>query len=308
MKRIVSIGECMIELSDAPARRGGPLMRRAYGGDTLNTAVYAARCLAGRPARVDYVTALGDDPFSDEMMQAWRDEGVGTELVLRLQSRRPGLYLIRTDAAGERSFYFWRSAAAARDVIRVWGAETLAERLSDADLLYFSGISLAILDPESRAALLLVAQRLRERGAMVAFDSNHRAILWESPAVAADWIGCAWQIATLALPTFEDEQALFGDRDPEAVASRLQALGVSEVVVKQGSEPCLVAEGEARERVPCDVDFKPVDTTGAGDSFNAAYLVERLFGASPSEAAAAGHRLAARVVGAPGAIVPRDSA
>src|SRR3546814_5301015 len=127
MLRIASIGECMVELSES-AEAGAPAagrMQRTFGGDTLNTAVYLARCLrqsaaqppatvhpaAVHPAAVHYVTALGDDPFSDEMLTTWQREGIETRLVARLPGRLPGLYIIRTDAAGERSFHYWRSAA-----------------------------------------------------------------------------------------------------------------------------------------------------------------------------------------------------
>src|SRR4051794_13817570 len=104
MAGIASIGECMIELRQMP---DGSLTR-FYGGDTLNTAVYLARL----GAAVDYVTALGDDPLSDEMIAGWRDEQIGTTRVVRLAGKLPGLYMIETNSAGERRFYHWREASA----------------------------------------------------------------------------------------------------------------------------------------------------------------------------------------------------
>ena len=305
MTWIVCLGECMIELSDAPGAARGevPRMRRAFGGDTLNTAVYAARC-AGRSARVDYVTALGDDPFSAEMIAAWSAEGVGTDLVLRLPGRRPGLYMIRTDAAGDRSFFYWRSDAAARETIRAWGADALAERLAGCDVFYYSGISLGILDDESRAGLLSVAGRLRAGGAMVAFDGNYRPALWDSADAARSWAARACASASVVLPSFDDERTLFGDPDPEATADRLAALGVAEAAIKRGGAPCLVVADGARDWIAPEPGPPPVDTTAAGDSFNAAYLVARVRGAAPGDAARAGHALAAKVVAAPGAIIP----
>ena len=67
MTGVASIGECMIELKQA----GGGLYSRGYGGDTLNTAVYLARL----GVEVDYITALGDDPLSDEMIAGWAGGG-----------------------------------------------------------------------------------------------------------------------------------------------------------------------------------------------------------------------------------------
>ena len=108
MKRLAFIGECMIELRDADST-GDSTMHRTFGGDTLNSAIYAVRCLKSSDAALEYVTILGDDPFSSEMLATWRAEGVGTELVTHLGGALPGLYAIRTDTAGERSFHYWRS-------------------------------------------------------------------------------------------------------------------------------------------------------------------------------------------------------
>ncbi|GAB4358686.1 MAG: sugar kinase [Kiloniellaceae bacterium] len=302
MARIASIGECMIELSEA-ADTGGQ-MRRTFGGDTLNTAVYLARCLRGADAAVHYVTALGDDPFSAEMLAAWQQEGIDTGLVFRLPGRLPGLYIIRTDAAGERSFHYWRSAAAARELLRAEQAETLAGALSGFDLVYLSGITLGILDAESRQRLFALLEALKHAGCRIAFDTNYRPRLWQSRAEAQEAVSRVLALAAVALPTFDDEAALFDDGSPAATARRLHALGVEEVAVKCGSAPCLVSRGGRSAGVAGEAVARPVDTTAAGDSFNAAYLAARLGGEEPEAAAAAGHRLAARVIAHKGAIIP----
>ena len=118
MASVACIGECMVELRQAQGGQyagqavgqGGGLYSRGFGGDTLNTAVYLARL----EVKVDYLTALGDDALSDEMMAAWTAEGVGTRRVLRLPGKLPGLYMIQLDAKGERQFFHWRDSAAAR--------------------------------------------------------------------------------------------------------------------------------------------------------------------------------------------------
>ncbi|MGF1592154.1 MAG: sugar kinase [Kiloniellaceae bacterium] len=302
MLRIASIGECMIELSDTAAADGG--MRRTFGGDTLNTAVYLARSLRDSAAEVHYVTALGDDPFSDEMLAGWQAEGVNTGLVVRLPGRLPGLYIIRTAASGERSFHYWRSAAAARELLCDGRPETLADGLAGFDLVYLSGITLAILEGESRERLLTLLARLRDGGVRIAFDTNYRPRLWPDRATAQEAVARTLRFADVALPTFEDEATLFGDPDPEATAVRLHGLGVGEVAVKRGGEPCLISLEGRQAWVPGESVAHPVDTTAAGDSFNAAYLAARLTGETAEVAARAGHRLAARVIATRGAIVP----
>lgn len=300
----------MIELSESAAAPGGALqesaaaMTRTFGGDTLNTAVYLARSLPGGAGAVSYVTALGKDPFSEEMIAAWRAEGLRTDLVARLPDRLPGLYIIRTDAQGERTFHYWRSAAAARAMLEEDAATRLADSLAGFDLIYLSGITLGILDADSRARLHALLERLRESGSRIAFDTNYRPRLWCDRAEAQEAVRRTAASADIALPTHEDEAALFGDPSPEATAERLHGLGVGEVVVKCGNSPCLVSLEGQQHWVGGETVERPVDTTAAGDSFNGAYLAARLTGADAPEAAAAAHRLAGRVITIKGAIIP----
>jgi 2-dehydro-3-deoxygluconokinase len=297
-KRVACIGECMIELNET---EGGAL-QRAFGGDTLNTAIYLARCLKGTGIAVDYVTALGDDPFSAEMIEAWRREGVGTEAVVRLPGKLPGLYLIRTDEVGERSFHYWRSAAAAREMFAAACIDEVRGALVGSDLVYLSSITIAILGDEGRQTLLGTLDRLRDAKGKVAFDSNYRPALWPDPNAAVWWMTEVLRRTDVALPSFEDEANLFADPSAEATAERLHGLGVGEVVVKNGPEPCFVSAPEFRGPVAAERVVRPIDTTAAGDSFNAAYLAARLKGNTPEAAAKEGHALAARVICQPGAI------
>ncbi|MDP6708374.1 MAG: sugar kinase [Alphaproteobacteria bacterium] len=298
--RIAAIGECMIEL----AERGDGTAALDFGGDTLNTSVYLMRVGAAQGIAVDYVTALGDDPYSEAMLAGWRAEGIGADLVARLPGRLPGLHTIRTDDAGERSFYYWRSAAAARELLSAGDPDRLARALPTYDLLYLSGITLSILDPESRNRLLDIIDAARRAGARVAFDSNYRPRGWTDAASAREQMTAMYGRVDIALPSLDDERALYGDGDAEAVARRLAGLGVAEIVVKDAAGACLVRLGEAQWTVPTESVSAVVDTSAAGDAFNAAYLAARLRDAAPEAAARAGHRLAAAVIQHRGAVIP----
>ena len=294
MARIVVFGEGMLELS-----RANDLWRLGYGGDTLNIAVHLARF--GRD--VAYVTALGSDPFSTELRAAWSGEGIDTSLILTDPDRNPGLYAITTDAAGERSFTYWRGESAARRLFALPGAARVAAKAERADLLIFSLISMAVLPPDGREALFDLCRRVRARGGRVAFDGNYRARLWSGADEAGAARDRALGLADIGLPTLEDEAALSGAVDPAAVHDHWSGLGVGEVVVKLGGRGCLV---ERDRLVPPPALLAPVDTSGAGDAFDAGYLHARLGGADPAEAALAGHRLAGWVVMRPGAAPPVD--
>ncbi|MBV9522981.1 MAG: sugar kinase [Alphaproteobacteria bacterium] len=299
--RIASIGECMIELNQrAPAS-----FALAYGGDTLNTAVYLARVNPRARLAVDYVTALGDDPYSEAMIAMWRREGVGTEQVSRLPGKLPGLYLIRLDEKGERRFFYYRSAAAVRELFSDPSTLPRLAALPEYDLVYFSAVTLSVLSDAARQRLFEALDAVRKAGRRVAFDSNYRPAGWPDAETARQVIGGFLARVDIALPTFEDEARLFGDPDPAATADRYAARGVGEVAIKLGGAGALIASAAARRVLPVPEPVEPVDTTAAGDAFNAGYLSFRLAGRAAAEAAFAGHLLAAAVIRHPGAIVPR---
>jgi 2-dehydro-3-deoxygluconokinase len=304
MIKIACIGECMIELFE-DAASGPGTMRRTYGGDTLNSAVYLARELAGSDALVHYVSLLGDDPYSAEMLGGWAAEGIDNSLTERLPGALPGLYMIRVDERGEREFLYWRDRAAARRLFVTEGAGATLAALSEFDWLYFSGITLAILSAEGREKLMNLCETVRKRGGQVAFDTNYRPRLWSDRDVAREIIGQAWRHASIALPTFEDEVALFADADAAATVTRLRDAGCGEIAIKRGADPCIVATQDAISEVAAHRVARVIDSTAAGDSFNAAYLAARVSGKRPSAAVQAGHALASHVIGQRGAIIRR---
>lgn len=296
MTRVASIGECMIELSTA----GDGLLSRAWGGDTLNTAVYLARL----GVAVDYVTALGDDPWSDEMLRGWVAEGVGTDMVVRLTGRVPGLYIITTDEAGQRRFNYWRDSAPARQLFDLPETERIATALSDYDAIYFSAISLSLYGEAGRERLFEALDRAREHGRRIVFDTNFRPRGWPDKALAkAAYRAALWR-ADLVMASTEDLDLLFGDGgEAELPIANERA----EVVIKLPEPAVRIHHAGKQQRISAEPVAGVVDTTAAGDSFAAAYLAARLAGAEPAEAARCGHRLAGAVVCHRGAIIPRTA-
>jgi len=300
-KQVVAIGEVMIEMARGNDGRYGT----ACGGDTFNTAVYLAR--AG--IEVAYATALGDDHYSDGIVSMATAEGIRTDLILRVPGRLPGLYMIETDKKGERRFRYWRGEAPARELFELPDWNRIAEAMMGARLIFFSGITLSLYSNTGLGRLLAVIEMARQQGAKVAFDGNFRPHGWKGDLPRTRTVFMeALKRVDVALPTFDDEAVLWGDPSPEATVERLQAFGIGEIVVKNGPNSALVAAGGRQEFVPSIEVADPVDTTAAGDSFNAAYMAARLSGENPATAATAGHKLAAEKVRHRGAIMPRNTA
>lgn len=307
--RIAVLGEGMLELArpgdggSGRDGRDGQGWQLGFGGDTLNTAVHLARF----GLATSYVTALGSDPFSDALRRDWAAEGLDIGHILTDPERLPGLYAIRTDSDGERAFFYWRSASAVRHLFSLPGIDAALQHMAEADLLYLSLITLAVIPLEAAGRVYDLCDRVRRNGGRVAFDSNYRPRLWADAEAARTAVERMAGLCDIALPTASDEAILFGTGDPAAIATRWHHLGASEVAVKLSAEGCLLSQAGDHQLVPAVTGIRPTDTSGAGDAFNAGYLQARLGGQDRAGAARCGHALAAWVITCNGALPPRSA-
>lgn len=276
----------------APANQDG-LYRQGFAGDSYNTAIYLARL----GLSVQYLTRLGDDSLSDAILKRLGDEGVDTSLIEQSDGRQPGLYLIDNDASGEREFRYWRDSSPARELF------DQPVNLQHLNAFYFSGITLAVCR-SGLDNLLALLNTLRENDCQVVFDPNYRPALWRDKEQTRDHYRAVLPLCDMALPTLEDEAQLWGTDDVSACRELYQSFGIRELVIKS---PNLTAHGFAQDsnvEIPTQT-VMAIDTTGAGDAFNAGYLSKRLTGGSLPAAIKAAQALAAKVVRHKGAIIPR---
>ncbi|MFZ0845730.1 MAG: sugar kinase [Pseudolabrys sp.] len=300
-KRTICIGEAIVEL----ARGGDGRFALASAGDTFNTAIYLAR--AG--INTGFVSALGDDPFSDAIVSLAAAEGIASDLILRAPGRLPGLALVDADGKGGRRTHYWRESAPANELFELPQWSRVAQSLLEARLIYFSGITLSLYSNVGLGRFLAAVELARKSGAKIVFDGNFRPGAWRGDLTRARTVFAeALKRVDIALPAYDDEAVLWGDPSPEATIERLQAFGVAEIAVKNGPNSALVAASGTRDSVPVPDVVTPVDPTAAGDGFNAGYLAARLSGSGPIEAAGAAHRLAGQVIRHRGSIVPRAGA
>lgn len=298
-QRLLSIGECMMELSPA----AGGLLRPAFAGDTFNTAWYARRILP-KTYGIDYFTTIGSDRVSASLIGFMHEENIGIRHVQVMPGGRLGLYMIDVDEDGERSFQYWRAGSAA---IRLADDPAkLRAAIEQAGVIHFSGITLAILPPEGRETLLAELRRAKASGATVSFDPNLRPGLWESRDLMRETCREAARAATIAFPGHDEERDSLGIETADAVLARYLDLGVSTVVVKRGSGGALLHAADETIAIPAAPAGRVVDTTAAGDSFAGTFLAGLMIGETPERSARKAAVVAAQVIGRYGALVPVD--
>lgn len=269
------------------------LYRRGFAGDTFNTAIYLAR--AG--LEVSYLTRLGDDPLSDMIVELAGTENINCDLIERCPGQQPGIYLIDNELDGERHFTYWREQSPARELFDYLPA------LPDFDAFYFTGITLAVCR-SGLENLLGLLRELGQGGATVIFDPNYRPHLWQNQEQAREHYQQVLPLCDIILPTLDDERALWGIETIAACRDHYAKPGPRELVIKGADLTAHVFDESGEFSQQAD-EVDAVDTTGAGDAFNAGYLAHRLRGAGIDVAVTAAQKLAALVVQYPGAIAPR---
>jgi 2-dehydro-3-deoxygluconokinase len=300
MQKVVLLGECMLELRQAVQ---GHTMHRSFAGDVFNTAVYLKRAFENH--QVSFMTGLGQDVISKELIQNCKDERLNTDLVKLSTSHNPGIYLVQTDEQGERSFLYWRENSAARQIMKLLDDEA-RKTVFQANLFFFSGISLAILAPEDRAAFWRFLSELQNAGVTIAFDPNYRSRLWHSEDEARQQFNLAFAASSIVLPGIEDFTTLYGLKELNEIVTFCQPFNIKELVIKNGPNSVFYRTEHGESSLPIEAVNNVVDTTSAGDSFNGVYLGARLADFDIKDAIALAAKAAGVVIQYPGAIVPKD--
>ena len=293
--KILSVGECMAEFS--PDEQLGKF-NLGFAGDTFNTAWYIANNYSDINSA--YFSKVGDDELSDRMLKFMSDNRVDTTHVKKVSGSTIGLYLISL-VNGERTFSYWRNNSAA--TLLGQNITDFKHAVKKQDMIYFSGITLAILDPSSRSNLFTCLKSARRAGKKIAFDPNLRPKLWSDKKEMCDVIMTGANLSDIVLPSFEDEATWFSDADPMSTLKRYQKLGAETVVVKNAGEPVSFISNQGIGTHPVEPIDTIVDSTAAGDSFNSEILVGILRKIPLTEAIKNGANLAKKVIMGHGALI-----
>ncbi|AWL13048.1 2-dehydro-3-deoxygluconokinase [Saliniradius amylolyticus] len=298
--KILFIGECMAEFRQGEAG----VWHQAFAGDVFNTAVYMKRI--SEECEVAFASVLGRDMFSQDLRHYCEQSRLDTRWLKSHESRSCGVYFIQTDTAGERQFTYYRENSAARTLLDTFSDNDFSAIAEQVDWVFLSGISLAILSANDRSRLLEKLTDLRRQGVKLVFDTNFRPVLWESRDKAKTDIYAFMESCDLVFAGREDMASLLGREDitSQEVADLLAPLCIPELVIKAGADHVMRLTQSERQHFPVEPVGSVVDTTAAGDSFNAGYLSALLAGQPPEQRVAKGQTLAASVIQHPGAIIP----
>lgn len=289
---IVCLGEPLIEFN-RPKEGDGRTWLQGFGGDSQNVAIAAAR----QGASAGYLTGVGQDWMGDAFLDLWKSEGVDASRVTRHPTAPTGVSFVTHSVAGHKFDYLRKNSAAS-----LMTPETLAaDYIAGAKFFHLSAIGQAISD-SARQTCDAAIDAARKAGVKVSYDTNLRLRLWDLD-VARSVIDATIARCDVALPSLDDSQQLTGMQEPDAIADYYLKLGAPLVALKMGSEGVLLAAGRDRFRLPAH-RVEPVDATGAGDTFDGAFLARLLAGDDPQTAARYANVAAALSTMGYGAVTP----
>ncbi|MCG7391920.1 sugar kinase [Microvirga sp. ACRRW] len=289
---LLTFGEPMMEFAEVQ-RNGERLYLPGFGGDVSNTAVAAAR----QGAKVGIFTALGRDFFGQDFLDLWHREGIDCSSVILRKDGRTGAYFISYGAEGH-VFSYARAGSAASLITT---EELPLIQIASARILHASGITQAISESCADAVFAAI-HHAKANDTVVSYDTNLRLKLWPLERARAIIHGAS-ALSDILLPGLDDARQLTGLDRPEEICAFYLNLGSDVVALTMGKNGTMVATKERLEVIAAK-PVEAVDATGAGDTFDGAFLAEWLVHRDPFRAANYANAAAALSTLGYGAVAP----
>lgn len=295
--KIVFIGEAMLEL----VNNDDNTLKKSFAGDAYNSSVYLKRAYPDND--VSFMTSVGADVLSRSFTEELHEESINNNVIGFSPNNHIGVYMVLNDEFGERSFLYWRNDSAAKSMMT-----SLSETQLNApfNTVFFSGITLAILNSDQRSLFFSHIKKLKSDGALIIFDPNYRAKLWENEETAKRAMQSAYEVSDWLMPGVDDFAALYGLNDVESCLTFCKQFDFKELVLKQGEKAVHIINGDGVTVVQIEPSTNVVDTTSAGDAFNGVYIGARLNGNNANNATTLASYAAKQVIETPGAIMPKE--
>ncbi len=298
MKYIGSIGEVLIDFiaQERQQKDSVATFLKLPGGAPANFAVGIARL----GAKVRFFGKVSDDPFGQFLVKKLAEEGVGIEnLVTAKNGEKTSLAFVFLNASGERSFLFYRENAA--------DAALTPEELDpllfkDLQYLHFGVISL--LSEPSKSATFKAIEYCKNNGGVICFDPNIRKDLLRNEEEFRALLNAALQTVDIFYPSEKELTFILDRKMPpqKAILEIMANYPLKIVALKLGKDGCLLKSRDGFFSTIPSFEVPVVDTTGAGDGFNAGFIFGLSQGMSLEEAGILGNAVGALVVGKKGAM------
>ena len=270
---VLCLGEALIEFNQVPDDTNNTY-RSGFGGDTSNTAVAVAR----QESSSGFLSKVGNDPFGIKLLELWKREGVDCTYVLQHPEFPTGIYFVTHDENGHHFSYYRKGSAASQ----MTPEDVTADVVSQSKVLHLSAITQAISASSCETAFAAIHQA-RKSGVKISYDTNLRLKLWPLNQ-ARDVINQVVPMCDVLLPSLDDVTSLTGLQEPKKIIDYYLKLGAKLVVLKQGEQGVLVADGHNESCISGHA-VKTIDATGAGDTFDGAFLSEWIRSNDPFKAA-----------------------
>lgn len=260
---VTALGELLIDFTYAgQSTNGAALFEQNPGGAPANV-LTAVRRLGGNAA---FIGKVGRDMHGEFLEQTLQKNGIDTEGLLMDENSFTTLAFVNLDENGDRSFSFARKP----------GADTCLHLnevrfdLIESSFIFHIG-SLSLTDEPVRSATLAALHFAKEKGVIISYDPNYRAMLWKDEKTAAAQMRSVLPFADVIKLSDEELLLVTGETDPSKAASVLLAQGISCVLITCGAEGAVVSTQTGTVTSPAQ-KVKVIDTTGAGDAFMGGFL------------------------------------
>ncbi len=292
---LLSVGECLVEFSRRQEHQQDNQFRATFAGDAANTLFYGARL----GLRTGFISAVGDDLFTEMIVGGLQSEGIDITHTLRLPGRRNGLYFIELNEAGDHHFHYWRHDSAATETLLHYSTDRLSRFVRSSRMLLISGITLAVMKEPARLVALLESVSAE---VTVVLDTNYRPRLWSSPEEYHRRIAQVLPHVDILLPSQADLEAAWQGVTVENLLWHFAEQGVGTICMKAGDQGCAIWDDGGLEWFAPPENVRVVDATGAGDAFNAGFIAGVVQGLSKPEACALAQQTASHALAVHGAL------
>jgi len=264
MSKLYCIGEALIDFIPAGETPDGTqLLAPMPGGATANTAVAAAKL----GASASFIGKVGDDGFGRMLIDVMKGYGVDTTYMSMTREACTTLAFVTLSGDGDRSFTFARKPGA--DML-LSGEDIPDGLFRSGDILHFGTVGLA---PGSLSTIahIKALDAAKTARAFITFDPNVRLPLWDDADVLKTTILDFLPYADVVKVSDDELDFIFGTKSEEEAAAFCFSLGASLLFVTRGKNGAAVYTRDYAMDVP-GLPVTAVDTTGAGDAFNGAFL------------------------------------